>query len=110
MFLFSFDCVEFCVEFFNRKINYQFKYIPNNFKLYGGIMHKNDRIIILLGFFITLIALVGAAVGGIPKAIDDSEEDFVDFTSWDVRTSSTTHVSGTGVENSDETISINTLK
>ena len=70
-------------------------------------MHKNDRMIIFLGIIIVAIALVGAVVGGSPKITEDEEEGFDDYTKWPIRDSAVKHMSGSGIENSDETIIIN---
>ncbi len=71
-------------------------------------MHKNDRIIVLLGIVIIVIALVGAAVGGKPKSEETgSDEKFNDYRSWPIKESSAKHTSGSSQENSDETLVFN---
>ncbi len=70
-------------------------------------MRRNDRIMIILGIVIVIIALVGAAVGGSPKITEEDEESAVDFRNWPIRTSPIRHISGSSQENSDEVIVIN---
>jgi hypothetical protein len=70
-------------------------------------MLRNDRIIISLGIVIVIIALVGAAVGGAPKAFEEDEEPPEDPHSWPIRPSSTKHITGEVLEeNSNTTITI----
>ncbi len=67
-------------------------------------MHRNDRLMIMLGLAVTIVALIGAAVGGRPKLEDFSENQKVDFTDWPIRDSGVKHTTSTLTENSDETI------
>ena len=72
-------------------------------------MHRNDRIIIIIGLFVVLIALVGAAFGGAPKIEEVIEEELGDFRDWPVRTSPKFNEKGYSTENSidDEVVVIN---
>ena len=49
-------------------------------------MHKNDRLIIFIGIFVVLVALIGAAIGGRPKVeelVSDEEDDISTWTLGD---------------------------
>lgn len=73
-------------------------------------MHRNDRIIIYLGLVLVVIALVGAAVGGSPKGIEEGFEPELDIHDWPIRTSSIRHITGEVLaENSNVTITISDI-
>ena len=73
-------------------------------------MHKNDRIIILLGIFIVVIALTGAAVFGESKLMDEGDEPMLDYHLWDVSTNAVKTITGERInENSDVSIIINDI-
>ena len=73
-------------------------------------MHKNDRIIILLGLFIVVIALTGAAVFGESKPMDNEDKGIIDYHLWPVSTNPIRSINGERInENSDTTITINDI-
>jgi hypothetical protein len=73
-------------------------------------MHKNDRIIILLGLFITVIAITGAAVFGESKLMEAEDEGILDYHLWPITTSVGKTITGERInENSDELITINDI-
>lgn len=61
----------------------------------------------MLGFFVLLVALIGAAIGGSPKIVDHDDDDMVDFRDWPIRSSPNKHLNGHLEENSGEDIFIN---
>ena len=69
-------------------------------------MHRNDRLIIMLGIAVVLIALIGAAVGGQPKTEDMVGDEEEDFANWPIRDSESRHINGNLNENSHETVTI----
>jgi len=73
-------------------------------------MHKNDRIIILLGLFIVVIALTGAAVFGESKVMEDDDDSILDYHLWPVNTGAIKSITGERInENSDIMITINDI-
>ncbi|WP_455392529.1 hypothetical protein [[Eubacterium] cellulosolvens] len=73
-------------------------------------MHRNDRIMILLGIILVIVALVGAAVGGSPKISEDGTEPEVDYHDWPTKRSSVQHITGEVLsENSYTTITISNI-
>jgi hypothetical protein len=62
---------------------------------------------LMIGFFVIIIALVGAAIGGSPKPTEDAGKDIDDFRNWPLKPSEMRHLNGHLNENSDETIIMN---
>ena len=62
---------------------------------------------LMLGFFVVLVALIGAAVGGSPKIVDDDDDKIVDFREWPIKSSPNKHMNGHLEENTGEDIFIN---
>jgi len=78
--------------------------------LLGGGMHRNDRIIIYLGLVLVVIALVGAAVGGSPKGMEEDFEPELDITDWPIVRSQIGRIVGEELqENTNTTIMINNI-
>ena len=69
-------------------------------------MHRNDRLMIMLGILVVIIALIGAAVGGSAKIDDVVQDEIVNPLAWPVSTSPVKHISGNLNENSHETIGL----
>jgi hypothetical protein len=69
-------------------------------------MHRNDRLIVMLGIIVVIVALIGAAVGGRPEIDVLSEEKEIPIKNWPIKEGPVKHISGYLNENSDETRSI----
>lgn len=67
-------------------------------------MHKNDRIIVMLGLIVIIVALIGAAVGGGPEQEEDIGEDKLKILDLPIKNSPVKTQRGTLTENSDETL------
>jgi hypothetical protein len=61
----------------------------------------------MLGFIIIIVALVGAAVGGSPKADETGGKEELNIFDWPTKTSELKHLNGKLDENDDETIFFN---
>ena len=70
-------------------------------------MHRNDRLIILLGLFVTIIALVGAAIGGRPKVPEGESEEVVDYTDLPIVHSPQKTLKGNSQEFTDQMVNFN---
>lgn len=73
----------------------------------GGLMLRNDRLIIFIGIIVIAIALVGAAFGGSPKIDEDHDDDVVDYWDWPIKESAKSHISRTSSENTEYPLTFN---
>ena len=69
-------------------------------------MHRNDRMMVMLGIMVVIVALIGAAVGGKPAIDESTEDEEIPFSEWPIKDGPVKHISGHLNENTDESRSI----